>query len=70
MHSGGAQECAQRSQPAQSELFGLAVKIVRCKYLYICLGSRLVCTFAKALLPPSAPRVGGTLGASSAQTCF
>ena len=45
MHSGGAQQFRQRSQPAQSVFFGHG----------------LGCTFANksTLLPPSAPRVGG-----------
>ena len=57
MHSGGAQQFGQRSQPAQSYFTGLG-----CTFI--------VYAFAKAiLLPPSAPRVGGILGASSAQAC-
>ena len=54
MRSGGAQQFVQRSQPAQSVFFWSRA------WLYV---------RQSTLLPPSAPRVGGILGASSAQAC-
>ena len=57
MHSGGAQKSAQRSQPAQSDFF------------WVTTASTGLYVRQSTLLLSSAPRVGGILGASSAQAC-
>ena len=56
MRSGGAQQCAQRSQPAQSVFWGVR--------------AWLRSPSALLLRRASVPRVGGILGASTLQPVF
>ncbi len=63
MHSGGAQQFGQRSQVAQGVLFWLLVGSRLLNYEVLVL--RILYFLQSTLLPPSAPRVGGILGAAA-----